>query len=271
MRTSFCAALGTVAIVATAAVGVAPTSLAATPTVVKVAGPARADVPISPVPIAQAVGEDSIPAKTRDNQVALMQYNHWLAGLQKQNPGLGYIASIDDPSLRSVTLLWVAGSPLPPEVRSRASSINISLNLTKRTLPLATLQNSAQRVLSAGTAFKQRGLIVADVVALDAGFDGIVVEGKFDGSGPSGDAAVGQIQSFAQQLAAVPVRLKLGVSAGPALGRGNDYAPFNAGGLMYSGGEICSSGFSVRLGSATHTTTARHCTRSDYVAIDAPS
>lgn len=272
IRTSLGVALGTVAIVVSAAVGVAPTTFAATPIAVKVSGPSRAAVPIAPVPIAQAVGEDSIPAKTRDNQVALMQYNHWLDGLQKQNPGLGYIASIDDPTLRSVTLLWVAGSPLPPEVRLRASSANISLSLTARTFPLVALQNSAQRVLSASAALQQRGLVVADVVAVDAGFDGIILEGKLDGSVTSGDAAVGQIQSFAQQLAgAVPVRLKLGVSAGPALGRGNDYAPFNAGGLMYSPavGEICSSGYSVSLGSATHTTTARHCVQSDYVAIDA--
>lgn len=57
----------------------------------------------------------------------------------------------------------------------------------------------------------------------------------------------------------------------PALGRGNDYSPFNAGGLMSSQQEqgICSSGFSVRLAdSSTHTTTARHCTASDYVAVD---
>lgn len=217
MRILFFAALGAMELVATTAVGIAPTSVAATPTSTDIGTAARADIPKGPVPIAQAIGEDALSTATRDNQVALMDFNQWLAEMQQQDASLGYVASVDDPNRRTITLLWGAGSELPPVIAAKAKTANISLEIKNRTMTLTTLQNAALRVMDASGQFKQLGFVVADVVAIDPAFDGITIEGEWDGSNPT--RVDSTIQTVAQKLTGTPVAVKPGITASPALGR----------------------------------------------------
>jgi hypothetical protein len=118
------------------------------------------------------------------------------------------------------------------------------------------------------------GFKLADVVGLDPSFGGVTIEGTFNPTVSDVSAATSQLIAQAQALTGVPVQVNSDVVTGAALGRDNDFAPFNAGGLMYSpsapsNDNICSSGFGVRISGVTHTTTARHCPYTDYEAVNA--
>lgn len=214
----------------------------------------------------------SLPPGYSENQDILLQFNGWLA----QQPSIyetGYVASIQDTAARSMTLLWNGQNPVPDAVTRRALADGIVLKTQPWMLSYAQIQTAARTLASLDSNFFGTfGFNLADIVGIDPSFQGVSIEGTFSSSVSDVAAAVDQLTARAQALVGVPVRVIPNVSAGSATGRSNDRSPFNAGGYMISPstGYTCSSGLAIEIGGVTHTTTARHCNATDYVARDAP-
>lgn len=214
----------------------------------------------------------SLPAGYSENQDILLQFNGWLA----QQPSIhemGYVASIQDAAARSMTLLWNGQNAVPDIVARRASADGIVLKTQPWLLSYAQIQTAARTLASLDkNFFGAFGFKLADVVGIDPSFQGVTIEGTFGSSVSDVAAAISQLTAQAQALVGVPVRVVNNVSAGLATGRVNDRSPFSAGGLMISPStnELCSSGFAIAIGGVSHTTTARHCTSTDFVGWDSP-
>lgn len=211
----------------------------------------------------------SMPIGFAENQDILVQFNGWLA----QQPSIheaGYVASIHDATSRSITLLWNGQNSVPDAVTRRALTDGIVLTTKPWLLSYAQIQTAVQTLAAQNrNFFGAVGFNLADIVGIDPSFQGVSIEGTFNSS--VGSVAADQLAVQAQALVGVPVRVVTNVSAGPATGRDNDHPAVNAGGYMISAstGYTCSSGFAIEISGVTHTTTARHCTYTDYVARDA--
>jgi hypothetical protein len=131
------------------------------------------------------------------------------------------------------------------------------------------------------TAGQASGFSISRIVGDPADYDGIEVDGTYSeapslapGVRASAQAAATNAVANWSRSAGVNVRVVTGMNA-PALTvatRSNDFAPFNAGDYMRSNTSpsfaVCSTGFAIVYGGTNHTTTARHCNRSDWVARD---
>jgi hypothetical protein len=206
----------------------------------------------------------SAPPGFAQSQNLLMQFNGWLA----QQPAIydaGYVGSIDDAANRNVTLLWNGSNSVPDPVIAKAKAAGI--NLATRSWPLSHAQiESASQALDnvTGAFYSSSDFKLADIVGLDPDFRGLTVEGDFGSAVSDIAAATAELARRAQTLVGVRVRVVTGVAAAPAVGRDNDFPPFNAGGYMIDPqGGTCSSGFAIKI-KATKVTTARHCAASRY-------
>ena len=163
---------------------------------------------------------------------------------------------------------------MPGSVTSEATADGITLTTQAWPLSYTQIQTVSDLLGNAtSTLYSPLGFNLADVVGLDPTFRGVTIEGIFDSSVSDVGAATSTLVAQAQTLTGVPVQVRSDVVTGAALGRDDDYAPFNAGGLMYSpsapsNDNICSNGFGVKISGVTHTTTARHCPYTDYEAVD---
>lgn len=213
-----------------------------------------------------------LPSGFVESQDLLMRFNAWLAQ-QSSIRDLGYVASLDDAATRTVTLLWNGSNSVPAAVVQRAATDGITLKTEPWLLSYWQVQTAAQTLAALNRDFfGEFGFNLADVISIEPSFQGVSIEGTFSSSVTDLAAAAAQLTSRARALVGVPVRVITNVSTLPATGRDNDYSPFNAGGYMLSpgNGSTCSSGFAVGISGVTHTTTARHCIYTDYVARDAP-
>lgn len=215
----------------------------------------------------------SLPRGYTDNQDVLTSFNGWLQQRSSIHD-LGYVASIDDATTRTVTLLWNGSTPIPSDVTQAAVAQGITLTSKVWPLSYSKIQQTAQMLADAGPSTYPPGFTLADVVGIDPDYAGITVEGTYDATLTSSQmtAATAEMQTSIKSLTDAPVRTIGGISTQTANGRDTDFAPFNAGGLMYSPSapsddNICSSGFAIYYNAFSHITTARHCPYTDYKPV----
>jgi len=242
----------------------AGTAVAGTPTGTGTgAGGRTADNPISAYLA-------SLPAGYQDNQVVLLDFNTRLKSL----PGVdraGYVGSVDDVAGRSTTVYWHGAPALLDRLRPLASQLGIGLKVAAWPYDAAQIAAMSRKLLHAARTGAIAGFTGSAVVGFDPATPGLELEGSYTARPGAAAPAPAAVASQAASIAGAPVTVLPGTAGGAADGsRDSDYAPFYAGGLMYSpsGGEICSSGFAVHYSGADHITTARHCRPSDFEAVD---
>jgi hypothetical protein len=149
-----------------------------------------------------------------------------------------------------------------------ATSLNVRVTVASWPFSAAQIATASQKLLNAASTIP--GFNVDAVVGFDPEYQGLELEGSFD-TGVATTTSSALIAQTASSLVGMPVTVVPGMSVRPADGdRDRDYAPFYAGGLMYSPstGGICSSGFAVHYSGGNYITTARHCRPNDYEAPD---
>jgi hypothetical protein len=119
---------------------------------------------------------------------------------------------------------------------------------------------------------------IGSAQAISTEFDGVIISGQHK-SNPA-DTAAADLLLSQQATQALGVAVKVQTAVIPeaaATTRPNDSAPFNAGAtLAYTDGKtgkksMCTTGFALKIGTSTYTTTARHCGGHAYTPIESTS
>jgi hypothetical protein len=234
------------------------TSAGAAPAVAKPV--ARADSPVVRA-FVKAVG-----AQVIRNQNALSLYRAWML----TQPGFarsGYVGSIDHLARKATTIMWAGPrTQLLAAIIAEGQRRGIKVSVQHRAQSLRQLSAAIAAIRRQAARGDWRGFTISAIAAVGAKDTGLTVRGTYTGV-PARERAP-QVKALHAVVLGVPVRVVPGFPAAPAIGRDTDSAPFDAGGLMASPSTngICTSGFAINYGGATHTTTARHCTAPDYQA-----
>jgi hypothetical protein len=206
----------------------------------------------------------SVGAGVIRNQNDLSVFRSWIIG----QPGFarsGYVGSIDDLAHKATTVMWYGRrTPLLAAIINEGARRGIAVSVQQRKYSLQQIDAATNAIWLQAAQGKWAGFKISAIAGVAASEDGITVTGTYTAA-PAAQRAP-QVRSLATVTMGVPVHVVPGISAAPATGRDNDFAPFNAGGYMLSpsSGTTCSSGFAISRSGATHTTTARHCWRHDY-------
>lgn len=194
-------------------------------------------------------------------QEALMSFKTWLVEL----PGIkesGFVESANSAATNSTTLLWAGSSPLQDVARAEAAKRGITLTVKPVRYTRADLRKASDAVWATKKSPQWNGFIIHGVVGTDMSHDGIIVQGHYEGTSESeAQARLASASAYARSLSDAVVDVRI---TAPQVNttRGNDTAPFNAGGMMRSRpGTIghCTSGFAIWLNGEARSTTARHC------------
>jgi hypothetical protein len=213
------------------------------------------------------------------NQEAIIEFRDWLFA-QHGFAGSGYLGSIDDLTHKATTIIWHGPtSPLLKAALQQGARRGITVHVQHRKYSLQQLSAATATVWSQAASGQWAGFKVSSIDVVATHYDGIIVYGTYTkapatastGSKAPAVTMAPQVKALTGTASGVSLKVQPGVSAGTSNGRDNDFAPFDAGGLMEgnSGGTICSSGFAVNYGGSTHTTTARHCTDTPYFDFSA--
>ena len=188
----------------------------------------------------------------------------------------GYIDQINWHEEARVTVLWDAdmwsGSDvLRDKLAQEAARRSIKVDFQQRALGLQDIEDAADEIFDESEALAEMGFDVEAVSGVRIEDGPLEVIGTFtqepQGSRiPAAEGAGTPSMETAQDVEGL-IRERLGIQVEavegdvePARSRAADTSPFFAGGQMRrDGGGICSSGFSLWVGSTSHTTTARHC------------
>ena len=193
------------------------------------------------------------------NQTTLSDFRDWTVA--EVGTTSGYIDSVNDASTKSVTLLW-AGAPnaMQASILAEAKRRTITATAVQRKYTKDQLNRAADAAVASTTSgtgvFANFTINTAEPLSPE--FDGLVITGQHK-SNPADTAAADQaLSQEATQALGIAVKVQTAPMFETTSGttRGTDTSPFNAGAYMYPG---CSLGFGLRIGSATYTTTARHC------------
>lgn len=196
------------------------------------------------------------------NQDALSRFRGWMLG-QAGFAASGYIGSIDDLARKATTLMWSGpGTPFLRAVIAHGARQGITVSVQHRKYSLRQLERAALTTWHQAAAGQWSGFKVSGVVVVSPSYDGIIVYGSY--TQPPARRAP-QVRALHATIAGVPAGVRPGMPATLANTRDTDFAPFNAGGYMKgSGNHVCSSGFAILYGGATHITTAQHCTQTPW-------
>lgn len=198
------------------------------------------------------------------NQDALSVFRAWMI----RQPGFadsGYVGSVDHLAHKATTILWAGPrTPLLASIRREGLRRGIAVTVQHRKYNLRQLDAAVSATWRQAAQGKWVGFKISTIASGAAGYDGIVVNGTYT-SVPAAQRAP-QVRSLATVIMGVAVRVQPGISAVPANGRDNDFAPFDAGGYMLSPSTntTCSSGFAISINGTSRITTARHCNKNDY-------
>ncbi|RSM67447.1 hypothetical protein DMB66_15960 [Actinoplanes sp. ATCC 53533] len=202
------------------------------------------------------------------NQSTLSDFADWTVA--EVGTTSGYIESVNEAKTTSVTLLW-AGPPnaMQAAVLAEAQRRTITATVKQRVYTKDQLAQAADAALASATSGSGvfANFTIGTTAAVSPEFDGVIITGQHK-SNPADTAAADQALSQ-QATQALGVAVKVQTAPMPTntgTTRGTDTSPFNAGAYMAPG---CTLGFGLRIGSATYTTTARHCDAQSYSANDA--
>jgi hypothetical protein len=195
-------------------------------------------------------------------QSTLSDFRDWTVAEVGTNSG--YIESVNDATTTSVTLLW-AGAPnaMQAAVLAEAQRRTITATVVQRQYTKDQLTQAADAAWASYTS--ESGVFadftIGEATVVSAEFDGVVITGQHN-SNPA-DTAAADLALSQQATQALGVAVKVETAEIPTTlsgtKRSDDSKPYNAGAFMYNSGGGCSTGFGIRIGSATYTTTARHC------------
>ena len=228
--------------------------------------PAHADGIPAPVGV-----DDTLNSAIDPNQNQLMDFKSWILD-QPRLADSGYIESVNDSSTLSTTLLWSGSdTDLQKSLIAEGQRRGITVKVEHRKLSRAQLHQAAAKVIAQGESGLS-GFRWSAISEINADFDGIIVKGVTTNKTAAKStlktldtAATATTAQRITDLTHVPVRVQAGVSGvNLAAHRWDDTSPFNAGGLMVDGNDICSTGFSVNISGTTYDTTARHCIDHNY-------
>ena len=204
-------------------------------------------------------------------QSTLSDFRDWTVAEVGTNSG--YIDSVNDADATSVTLLW-AGAPnaMQASILAEAERRTITATVVQRQYTKDQLNQAADAAVASTTSGTGvfAGFTINTAEPLSPEFDGLVITGQHK-SNPADTAAADQaLSQQATQALGVAVKVQTAPMFENTSGstRGTDTSPFNAGAFMWPG---CSLGFGLRIGSATYTTTARHCHGPKFRANDRSS
>lgn len=200
-------------------------------------------------------------------QSTLSDFRDWTVAEVGTNSG--YIESVNEAKTTSVTLLW-AGAPnaMQAAVLAEAQRRTITATVKQRVYTKNQLTQAADAAMASATSGTGvfANFTIGSAIPVSSDFDGVTITGQHK-SNPADTAAADQALSQ-QATQALGVAVKVTTEPLPvptATKRGDDSSPFNAGAYMWPG---CSLGFGLKIGTATYTTTARHCTDPTYRAYD---
>ena len=217
------------------------------------------------------------------NQHVLMAFKGWLI----TQPGIydaGFVESADDLPTKSTTLLWAgAASETQAAVVGHARQMGITATIRPVRYDRAQLERGIKTLFDSVHDSRWGGFVINGISATDLDHDGLTIHGSYShADSPAPSPSAQSLADTASAILASGLRLapsttaQLGVHVvvdGPvqlaAATRDSDTSPFNAGGLMDSNDSLskCSSGFAIWYGGQSHTTTARHCTRTPYYTL----
>jgi hypothetical protein len=190
------------------------------------------------------------------NQEMLMKFKTWVM----DQPGIvssGYLDQINDASTLSTNILWHGNSPLRAEVLAEATREGITASISERPQSMPQIKAITSKLWASKEKLADAGFQIAGIVGLQLNSPNITVEGTYT---TAEGAAAPNVKTLLETTAGTAVDVRGGVKTkATAAVRSNDWAPFNAGGYMYSVGHVCSSGFALSIGGGNWTTTARHC------------
>jgi hypothetical protein len=193
------------------------------------------------------------------NQMTLSDFRDWTVAEVGTNSG--YITSVNDADTTSVTLLW-AGAPnaMQASILAEAKRRTITATVVQRTYTKDQLNQAADAAVASTTSGTGvfAGFTINTAEPISTEFDGMVITGQHKSNPADTAAADLALSQQATQALGVAVKVQTTPMFENTSGstRGTDTSPFNAGAYMYPG---CTLGFGLRIGSATYTTTARHC------------
>lgn len=207
-----------------------------------------------------------------DSQAALSDYVGWLnvRGYDR----LGYLAPVFDVKSKSVELMWKdVTSALQDEVVGEATRRGVSVTFRPVNHSASDLQKQQQEVLDLRKDLILAGFTIDGVSGVTP--DGVAklkVHGRVTpaSNGRTGYADRASVQQYLERRLGVPLDVVDGVVPLAAT-RVNDTPSFNAGGLMRGAVfNFCSTGFGIRIGTRSHTTTARHCVHEPWFPASNP-
>jgi hypothetical protein len=201
----------------------------------------------------------TVGANVIRNQNTLSLYRAWML----TQPGFarsGYVGSIDHLAHKATTIMWAGPrTALLAKIIAEGQRRGIKVSVQHRRESLQQLDAAINAIYRQAARGEWRGFKISGIAAVGAKDTGLTVDGTYT-SGPAARRAP-QVKALHTVISGVRVRVVPGVAATLLIGRDNDTAPFDAGGLMEDTGhtDICSSGFAIEYQGAPHTTTARHC------------
>ncbi|HET7017331.1 MAG TPA: hypothetical protein VFI65_25645 [Streptosporangiaceae bacterium] len=201
----------------------------------------------------------TVGANVIRNQNTLSLYRAWML----TQPGFarsGYVGSIDHLAHKATTIMWAGPrTPLLAKIISEGQRRGIKVSVQHRRESLQQLDAAINAIYRQAAHGEWRGFKISAIAAVGAKDTGLTVEGTYT-SAPATRRAP-QVKSLHTMVLGVRVRVVPGVKATSLIGRDNDSAPFDAGGLMSDTANLnyCTSGFAIEYAGAPHTTTARHC------------
>ncbi|MFF0484863.1 DNRLRE domain-containing protein [Streptomyces sp. NPDC004435] len=215
-----------------------------------------------------------------DRQRTLDDFRAWINDLPDVEAN-GFVGTVHDADALSVVLLWHGDSAQRTHIAQEAATRGITLTVEQRNHDAAQLDGAMDAAFAQAEAGTWAGFQIAYIAGVTPDFDGIEVHGAYTntvaepatsepaegGTGESG-AETGAPPLSPGEINGVPVKIIPDTEAETAATRSSDYAPFNAGGLMYSPkwDTYCSTGFSIKISGRAYVTTARHCYAQDYRA-----
>lgn len=217
------------------------------------------------------------------NQQVLMAFKSWLI----VQPGIyeaGFVESANDLPTKSITLLWAGpASETQTTVVDHAAQMGITATIRPVKYDRAQLESGIKTLFANANDSRWGSFVIDGISATDMSHDGLTIYGSYTRANSLAPSpSLSSLADTATEILASGQRFapsttaQLGVQVvvdGPILlataTRYSDTAPFNAGGLMDANDSLskCTSGFAIWYGGQSHTTTARHCTRTPYYTV----
>ena len=171
-----------------------------------------------------------------------------------------------------ITLYWKKLSVEDQaSVLAKAREFGVEVTFKPAKYSAAEFTSAQANAVAKAQQYKSLGFEVSGTTGLSAADAaagaGITLKGTFT-QGKSRSDLVASIKRASTEAGGIPIDAIIeGSTVAARTTRVTDVPGFNGGGLMARpGGGICSSGFSVSVNGIGHTTTARHCESTSWVA-----